>query len=383
MKTNAEGGTDVTLVDYWKVIARRKRLVGIVTGAALAVSVIGSLMIPNRYAATASLLPPQQAGSLQAAFADKLPVEQFFGMKGSTSDIWVGILNSKTVWDGVIERFGLIDYLGADNVDDARKSLGGMVSISQTREGLLTITVEDTDPEMAARLANAFVDELDRLNRKLVMTSGKRMRIFVEKRLKETEEKLNASEELLRDFQERNKAVKLDEQTKAIIESIGTVKGRLLAKEAELNSLLSYTTSEHPGVKALKVEVAGLKASLRDLEDGGKENPGNPHEKSIFIPTRRLPALGVEFERLLREAKVQETLYGLLSRQYELARTEEAKDSPTIQVLDVAKPPMRKSGPKRKKIVLLSTFAGGFIAVSLAFLMEGVERAGRRKIEEE
>lgn len=375
---------DVSLLDYWKVVVRHKTLVRLVTGVVFVASVFGSLVAPNRYASTATTLPPQQEGGLQAALVGGgLPVEHFFGMKGTTTDIWLGMLNSRTIWDGVIERFGLRDYFGIDTVDDARKELVGMVSISQTREGIISITVEDTDGEMAARLANGFVEELDRVNRRLVMTSGKRMRLFVEERLAETETRLTAAEDALKDFQKRNRAVKLDEQTKAIIMSIGSVKGRLIAKEVELKTLLSYATPEHPKVRTLRAEVQNLKTSLMNLEDGGADNPGNPHEKNVFIPTERLPALGIEYARLLREMKIQETLYELLSTQYELARTEEVKDSPTVQVLDVAKAPTRRSGPNRKKIVMLSTFAGGFFSVSLAFFMEYVAAARLRREEKE
>ena len=145
-------------------------------------------------------------------------------------DQWLAILKSETIRDAVIQRFDLIKVFKAKSMEDARNTLNGMVKVSKSKEGIISITVEDRDPQ-AATLANGFVEELDKINKGLVTTSGRRMRVFVEDRLKEAKVELTKAEETIKGFQEKNKAYKLDDQSRAIIEAIGTIKGQLMAKE--------------------------------------------------------------------------------------------------------------------------------------------------------
>jgi uncharacterized protein involved in exopolysaccharide biosynthesis len=203
------------------------------------------------------------------------------------------------------------------------------------------------------------------------------MRAFVEKRLKEAQEGLSRTEEAVREFQDKNSAVKLDDQSKAIIEAIGTIKGQLMAKEVELQTFLSYATPNNPRAEILKAEIEELRQGLREMEEGKRGN--HPSPKSIFIPTARIPDLSLQYARLLREAKIQLTLYELLTQQYEMARIQEAKDSPTVQVLDVAKVSGKRVKPKRKQIVLLSGFSSLFVSVVLAFLLDFV---GKSKVKQ-
>ncbi len=205
------------------------------------------------------------------------------------------------------------------------------------------------------------------------MSTGRRTRVFVEQRLAEAKEELSHIEEAVKTFQETNKAVKLDDQSKAIIGAIGEVKGTLMAKKVELQTLLSFATENHPQAEILSAEVEGLEERLRELVEG-KRMSEKPSPKDIFIPTAKIPDLGLQYARLLRKAKVQETLHTLLTQQYEMARIQEVKDSPTVQVLDVAKVPEKKTRPKRALIVILSTLTSGFLSVFIAFFMEFLEK---------
>jgi uncharacterized protein involved in exopolysaccharide biosynthesis len=242
------------------------------------------------------------------------------------------------------------------------------VTLLKGKEDIISIEVEDHDPKRAAAMATAFVEELDRVNKKQVMTSGGRMRSFVEKRLLETKQELTRVEDAMQLFQEINKAVKLDTQSKAVIEAIGSVRGELMAKEVALKTMLSYATPNHPEVSILQTEVEELRRRLVELSEGKKVSRST--HRDIFIPTANIPALGVQYARLLRNAKIQETLHTLLTQQFEMARIQEAKDSPTVQVLDIARVPDRAVKPKRALNVILSTTTALFLAVFLAFFME-------------
>ncbi|MFQ5587921.1 MAG: GumC family protein [Nitrospiria bacterium] len=372
---------DINLLDYWRVLVKRRRLFFLIVGTAIIASVAVSLLLPKIYAATASLLPPQESASGAGLITSQLP-SGLGGLAGgvlggkSPTDLWMGILKSRTVFDEVVAEFELKTRYRAKNDTEARERLRDAVKIKKSKEDILSITVENRDPALAAEMANAFVEKLDRINQSILTTSGGRMRAFIEKRLKEAKVALTNSEDAVKAFQEENGAVKLDVQSKAIIEAIGTVKGELMAKEVALKTLLSYATPQNPDVKILKTEVKELSAALSRLEKGRE----GVTSKGIFIPTDRLPNLGLQYARLLRDAKIHETLYGLLTEQFEMARIQEAKDSSTVQVLDIATVPEKKVKPKRALIVILSTFTAGFFAVFLIFFLEYIEAAKARSL---
>ncbi|MFY9268184.1 MAG: Wzz/FepE/Etk N-terminal domain-containing protein [Candidatus Manganitrophaceae bacterium] len=375
--------SDIDLLNLWRVLVKRKKILALMVGMALVTSLVVSFLLPPAYESTASILPPQQDSSIGSNINMMAPMMApqissgagglaggLLGLK-SPADLWVGILRSQTVRDAMIRRFDLSKVYNEKTAEDAREALDDRVKIVKAREEIISITVEDTDPKRAAEMAAAFVEELDRVNKNVTMTSGGRMRSFIEKRLKEANEELLRVEEAVKAFQEKNVAVKLDDQSKAIIGAIGGVKGELMAKEVELQTLLSYATLQNPQVEILKAQIRELKEGLRELEEG---KGGGGSSKSIFIPTARIPDLAIQYTRLLREAKVQETLYALLTQQYEMARIQEAKDSPTVQVLDVAKTPEKKIKPRRVLIVFSSGVLAVFFALFIIFFLESIEK---------
>ena len=213
--TPYDNNDEINLLDYWRALVKHKGLIGGIVGAVFVLSIIVSLLLPKIYAATASILPPQQEGSLSSSIISQLPgglgglAGGFLGGQ-SAADLWVGILNSQTVTDAIINQFDLRKLYEAQTIEAARGALESNVTIEKSKEGITSITVEDKDPERAARMANAFVEELDRINKGVVMTSGKRMRTFVERRIKNAKVELASAEEAVKVFQEKNQAVKLD-----------------------------------------------------------------------------------------------------------------------------------------------------------------------------
>ncbi len=375
---------EINLLDYWLVLVKRKLLIGIITVMAFAGSAIYSLTLSNIYVSTASILPPQQEGSMGSGIISQLPgglgslAGGFLGIS-VPSDVWIAILKSETIRDAIINRHNLMRTFKAKNMEDARNTLGSKVNVELSKEGMISISVKDENPEMAATLANAFVEELDKVNKGMVTTAGRRMRVFVEGRLKDVKVDLTKAEETIKTFQERNRAVQLDAQSTAILGAIGSVKGQVMAKEVELQTLLSYATPNNPQAELLKTQVEELKGKLHEMEEG-KKIPDNPLLKDIFIPTSKIPNLSLQYARLLRDAKVHQTLYEMLTEQYEMARIQEAKDTPTIQVLDEAKVPQGGVVPKKRRIVMFSTVTAAFFAVFVAFFMEYIEKLRVRKV---
>ncbi len=365
---------EINLLDYWRVLIKYKKLIGAIVGAAIVISVFYSLMLSEIYTSTAKIFAPQQENSLGASILARLPgglsgLASGMLTGGTPADIWVAVLESHTLQGAIVEKFNLQEHYKSKTIAEAQKALSGQVIINKSGAGIVSITVADRVPEMTAELANAFVEELDRMNRELITSSSKRMRVFVEARLEENKEKLTKSEEDLKNFQEKNKAIKMDDQSTATIEAVGLMKGQLMAKEVELQTLLSFATSNNPQVEMLRAEIKALQRGLRELEGTTSDKTSD-----ILIPTAKIPDLGLRYARLLREFKIQETLFELLTQQYEMARIQEAKDSPTVQVLDRALVPEMRSEPQRRRIVTLSVIVSGFLSVFLAFFLEYIAR---------
>jgi len=365
---------EINLLDYLRVLVKHRKLIGAIVGAAIVISVIYSLLLPKIYSSTAKIFAPQQENSLGAGILAQLPgglsgLASGMLSGGTPADIWVAVLESQTLLGTIVAKYSLQERYESENLEGARNALGTLTRIKKSKDGIVSITVEDRIPEKAAELANAFVEELDRINRELVTSSSRRMRIFVEERLEETKEKLTETEDTLKNFQEKNKAIKMDDQSTAIIEAVGRMKGQLMAKEVELQTLLSFATSNNPKVEMLRAEIKALKGGLRELEGTTSDKTSD-----ILIPTAKIPDLGLKYARLLREFKIQETLFELLTQQYEMARIQEAKDSPTVQVLDRALVPEKRSKPRRRRIVMLSVIVSVFLAVFLAFFLEYIAR---------
>ena len=371
-------------MDYYRLIKAGRRFIVAVSGAAFVITAIISLLLPKIYASNTSLMPPQQEASMSSVIAARLP-GGLAGLAGNLMDsdspaaIWVAILKSRSVRGAIVDRFDLEAVLEAESRQEAVISVGGMVRIKKTKEGIIRISVESRDPELSANMAAAYVEELDHLNRRRVMSAGQRKRVFVEKRLKEAKVELAAAEDALIDFQRKNNAIELDVQSAAIIEAIGKLKGELIAKEVELSTLLSYATSQNPHVGIVKAERDGLRQKLMELQRGtSKSITGGSGD--VFIPTSMLPALALKYARLFRDAKIQQTLYKLLVEQFEMARVQEATDTPTVQVLDEAEVPIERIRPKRRQMVTLWTLTAAFGAV---FYILSLDFIGRLRAEDE
>lgn len=362
---------EVNIYEYLSVLLRHKKLIAAFTAGAMALAVVISLLLPNYYTAKASVMQGSTDASALAssAMSGTLGAASSLLDIKSPSDVWVGILGSSTVRDRIIERFKLREAYDKPMIEGARRALDDHISITKTKDEIVTIAVEDKDPQKAVDMAKAFIEELDLVNRTAIMTSGKSTRLFVEQRLNEAKAELAVIEERIKKFRQDKKAFKLDDQSKALIDSIGLLKGQLMAKEVALETLKTYATDSNPQVQVLKAEIDGLRRQVETVQTG-KEGS----EWDIFIPTSNYPDLALEYARLLRDAKIQETLFETLTQQYELARIQEAKDSPTIQVLDRPVLPEDNSSPNRGLIIVASTLIGFLFSLIFVLLNDFISK---------
>jgi tyrosine-protein kinase Etk/Wzc len=377
---------EINLLDYLQVLLKHKGTIFKIVLGAVIVSVIVSLLLPKMYTATARILPPAQRSSRlssllgEAGGALGALGSGFLGGQ-STSELYVGILKSRTVADALIKKFDLKELYEAKYMASVYKRLAGQTDIQVSRKDqIISVSVEGRDPHRAADMANAYVDALDLINRTVNITEGHRKRVFLENRLKKVQHDLSEAETGLKEFQEKYKLVAIEEQARVSIEGAARIKGEIIAAETELEVLKQFGTERQNEAIMLKSKIAELRNQLAKIERGKlgneilKPNKISDKNSGFYLPFNEFPALGMQLARLMREAKVQEKVFELMTTQYELAKIEEARDVNTIQVLDSAIPPDTKSGPKRRLIVILSAFVAFFLAVFLVFSREYVER---------
>lgn len=374
-------GVSLSSNDLWSVLSRRQDVIGII----LLISVLGALgvsvfLLPKVYESTATLLPQldsKEGGSLAALLtatgAGGMAQNLGVGLPGiptTPTDVFVAILKSRTMADEAITKFNLMTVYGERTMHDTRVELAERVRITLSKEKVIRVTVEDRDPQMAADIAAYFVTNLDRLNRILNVSKASHNREFIERRLAETQVSLVKTEEALRDFQTKNKAVAIEAQSKAMIEAAAMIQGQITGYEVQLQVMSAYLSPEHPDLTRVRSSLEELKKQLSLMEVGkdgkGILSVGRLHPSMITVPD-----LALQYGRLFRELKVQETLYALLTSQYEQAKITEARDTPTVQVLDA---PVRADKSIKPRVFFNTVVAGvmglGF-AIAFAYMLEG------------
>jgi len=367
---------EINLLQYLVVILKRKKMIAGVTFAFALITAIISLIMTPIYKAETRILPPQVSGS---GISSKV-LSQLGGASGlvgsslgisSTNDQYVGMLDSRTMYDRIIDRFGLMALYEAEYREDARARLQGSVIINNGKDEIISVSVEDENPQRAAEIANAFIEELKVMTQTLAVSEASKRRLFFEEQLAEVKEDLLKSEDAMQGLQEKTGAISMDEQARAVIESIAALRAQIAAKEVELKVMKTYTEPKNPDLQKSEEALKGMNEELRKLEAKSGEKP------DTLVPTGSIPGIGADYTRKLRDLKYQETLFELMANQYEIARVDEARDATIIQVLDKAVPPEVRSKPKRSLMVALATFCGFFLAILAAFFMEFLENASR------
>ncbi|HBG05174.1 MAG: hypothetical protein A2075_02700 [Geobacteraceae bacterium GWC2_58_44] len=366
----------VDLLDGLEIVLKQKRFIVSATAVAFFLSVAATLLMPNIYSSTALILPPQQSSGVMGLMMGQLPggmaglAGDLLG-KGTPSDLYARMLSSQAVSDAIIERFKLMEVYRKDLRADTYEALARRVDISVgKKDGVVSITVSDKEPKRAAEMANAYVDELDRLSARLGITDAGNDRSYLETNLAKAKADLVRAEENLKGFQSRNRALDLVEQTRGTIKGLGELEGQLSVEEVKLAGMRRNFTDGSPDVQNQQAVVSSLRAQIAKFE-GERSGSALPGVGSV-------PELGQQYLRLMREFKIQETLVEFLTKQYEIAKLSQAKDIAGVQVIQKATVPDRKEKPRRSRIVLFCTFAAGFLAVLTAFSREAAVRLSQQ-----
>ena len=366
------------LLWYKRVGLAKASLAGLVLASIVAV------LMPNRYQATVRLMPPESSsisgssallglmlgtggssgpgsgssGGLSSAVGDLLGTQK-------PGPLFLGILASRTITDRMIDRFDLRKVYRRKTYGAARKKLFSRVNfVEDKKSGIITITVDDNDRARVTAMAQAYVDELNGLLSHVNTSAASREREFLEKRLAAINLEVQDATKTLSDFSSRNATLDPQDQAKAMLDSAALLEAQLIAAKSELGGLQQIYTSQNVRVRSLQAHISELEQQLNAF--GGKGYTGSTtlDPNSLYPSIRQLPVLGREYAELYRRAKVDEAVFELLTESYELAKVQEAKDTPSVKVLDAARLPEKPDWPPRGLFALGGAFIGFLLAVS-------------------
>jgi uncharacterized protein involved in exopolysaccharide biosynthesis len=369
------------IADGVRTVWNGRSFVIFVTFLGLLLGISFAWLVPPLYTSTTRLMPPDdQSGAAIAAAAASTAAahgmggfgdlaSSLLGLKNS-SDVFVGILDSHTVQDHIIEKFNLKHVYGFRYMADTRNKLASRVNIAIDRKDqMIAISVTDRSPQRAADMARAYVDELNHLVSELSTSSARRERLFLESRLKQVNGDLEAAEKEFSQFASKNTAIDIKEQGRAQLETAASLQGQLMVARSELEGLRQTYVDSHIRIRTLKARVAELEAQLQQFggKDQGKTVGPETGAAALYPSIRKLPLLGVTYADLYRRSRVQETVYEVLTQEYELAKVQEAREIPVIKVLDPAEIPEKRSYPPRLAVVGIFTMSSTFL-ISIVFL---------------
>lgn len=356
-----------SLLPYLRMLWENRRSILKAAVYSFLASMLVALLIPVRYQSVTRLMPPDgQSGSLGmlAAMTGRAGMGGLGSVAGdvlgvkSPGALFVGIIQSQTVQDRLIEQFNLMKLYGDSKIEDARRDLAEHSDVAEDRKsGIITISVTDHDAKRAAAMTQSYVNELDRLVAQVSTSSARRERIFLQGRLKAVKGELDSSAKSFSDFASRNTAIDIPEQGKAMVDAAARLQGQLIAAQSELEGLKQIYTDNNVRVRSTDAQVRELRRKLSEIGSAGTDG-GAKNENALYPSIRRLPILGITYADLYRQTKIEETVYGLLTQQYELAKVEEAKEIPSVKVLDAAIVPTKKTFPPRTVITVLGTLLG-------------------------
>ncbi len=329
-----------------------------------------SFFLPRWYQARTTVMPPAgETGSALIQFYAQMPFATGLPAPGmQKSKLFLDMLRSRTIGERLIEKFGLLQKWQEGSLEKTLRRLRSQTDLMATRDGLIVLQVKARKPNLAAELANAYIQELDALNREKLVSRAHSARLYIESQLDSTRRELSAASEKLAAFQKSHKAISLPDQIKEAIDQASQLKAKIMARNVALTVAGKTMKPNNPKIQALRTEIAALQKQYEEIQFGG-DKPLK-ERKEFFVAFAEAPEVGLQLAALTRRVKILETVYQLLNQQYYRTKIEEAKDTPTVQVLDVAKPPERKCCPSRALIGA----TGGFLAFWVLIFWIGFQK---------
>jgi capsule polysaccharide export protein KpsE/RkpR len=371
------------------VLWERRRLLFRLATVFLVLSLLIAFTLPKRYKSSTQIMPPSNP-SVGTAMLGLLAGRTLGGMSGlgslagnllggnNSTALFVDLLRSGTVAGRLIDRFHLqAAYHKRYRVDTAKYLARHTIITDDKKSGVITITVEDTDPRRARDLAQAYLDELNLLLNHTSTSSAHQERVFIEKRLQKVKADLEQAQQGMSEFSSTHATIDIKEQTRAMVDAASKLQAQMILEQANLDSLRQMYGDGNIRVRATRARIGALRNQLAKIsgssaplavskptEAGDARSTGSGGSE-LYPPLRQLPRLAVPYANLYRQVQVQETVFELLTQQYELARIQEAKDVPVVSVIDSPGIPEKKSFPPRLLLAALLTLISSSIAAAL------------------
>ncbi len=345
-------------------------MVLVILTVGVSISLVDALLLEDVYTASTTILPSDNT----SAYSNLMNMMNSSGSAASLGsqmlgldtpgELFVSVLGSRNVMNGLVTRFNLIQHYNSRNLEDARKSLEGDTDLSIDRKsGVITISVTLPDRVLATEVAQGYVTELNRVLTEDSTSSARRERIFLEGRLKDIKQELDESSKALSQFSSKSGAIDMPTQEKSMVDAGLRLQTDLIAGRSQLAGLRQTYAEDNPRVRAVEARNAELQRQI-DAMGGLNQKLGlNSDSRTSGYPSvSELSSLGLTYYDLERKVQVDETLWEALTRQYELAKVEEAEQTPAARVLDTAEIPMRKSGPSRRFTVMIGALLSLLVA---------------------
>ena len=368
---------ELSLLDIFNIVWRRKLLIFILTFIFGSLSFYIAFTSPFIYRAECRLTPPStgRSGGLLASLGG---FGDFLGFSSSSNaQMMIGIIQGDSVVDAVIDKFNLMEEYEIDIRLNARKAtLDNLEAAEDTKSGIISVAYLHEDPQKAADIANAFVDELRNKLREISINDAQQKRNFFESQLIQAQQELSTAENDLIKYQQSIGVVAFEAQTGSLLASMNSLRNRIAAKNVEISTLRSYARNDNPRLRLAQSELEAMTKELHKLEEEQQRTDryGRIVSGDALSSIGQLPELSLEYQKYMRALRFATTKYEMMLRQYENARLSEANDVSTIQVIDVATPPDYKYLPKRARIIILGTMVGFGLGVFWAFISDYIRK---------
>lgn len=378
------------ILDTLIVLGARRRFIARFTIGAAILTTVVIFLVPNKYTATSTVLPPNQNSSMSSALLSQMSgsgsgganvlaslAGAGLGLKNS-NEMYVSLFRSRTVEDAVIQHFGLMARYHDKNMVDARKSFERRSTvILGVKDGLITVTLTDWDPGFAAEVVNFYVNEFKNHFNELTVTEASQRRQFFQKELLQAYDSLAKAEEAMKNTQQSTGVLQLDSQARALIQSAAILRAQITAKEVQLQSMRAATTEENPQYVLVQQQLDALKGQLAKVS-----SPNATAGSEVGITDGQLSEAGIAYVNSMRDVRYYETIVELLSRQFELAKLDEARES-VVEISDIAVPPDKKSFPLRALIIIIGIVLAFLVACGWCLFRNGLEQLQHNPAERE
>ncbi len=399
---NDEDEVEIDLIELFKAIWKKKWLILFLMIIGGGLGAAYALQLPFIYKAEARIMPAGGGGgggrlsglmSQYGGIASMMGISMPEGSGGSGA-VMIDVMKGNSVVDAIIDKFNLMEEMKQEYRINARKAvLKNFEAESDTKgSGIITLSYVDTDPQKAADIVNAFIDELQKKMTEMSLSQVQQKRAFYETQLMEVQKELSDAEEAMMKYQQSSGVIVMEEQAKALLDAIKNLRSQIAAKNIEISSMKSYARRDNPMLKLAQSELSAMQKELSKLEeeqkrtDTGRAVPLTNENKNTMISVGEIPEISVEYQHYLRALKVAEAKYEFMFSQFESARLGEISDFSTITVVDPAMPPDFRDGPSRTRISLIGVFIGFFLPtgwISGKFVVKESKKQKKKKDDDE